>query len=267
MSSPEPAAAPEHLSRHRDGTGWLADLLRRFVMGSIRAAVRLTGGSISVLGLDHVPPGPVLIAFHHVSPIDAFLMGAPLARRGHVPIAMIKQGLFRVPGLGFIVERTGMVPVPRGSAEGRAAAFDVAAGHLARGHTVFVAPMGTITPSWTILPLRTGAARLAQDAGVPLVPAVVLGINRWGGANGRPFRLRRRTPVEVAYGPPVEQDEDPRVTTEHLRAAFVDLLETAHAAYPEDGTGQWWWPAHLGGSALTHDEAVAALADRRLGGR
>jgi 1-acyl-sn-glycerol-3-phosphate acyltransferase len=60
---------------------------------------------------------------------------------------------------------------------------------------------------------HTGAARIARDAGVPLVPAAISGTQR----------LRQLGPFRVVYGTPVEVGEDPRETTDRLMAAIDEL--------------------------------------------
>jgi hypothetical protein len=52
--------------------------------------------------------------------------------------------------------------------------------------------------------------------------------------------------------------------TARLKATMGHLLEKAQQAYPLDGTGQWWQPRHLGGTAPTPEEAAAADAEREL---
>ena len=68
---------------------------------------------------------------------------------------------------------------------------------------------------WEARP-HTGAARIAQQAGAPLVPAAIKGTDR----------LVRLGPLRVAYGPPVEVSDDSRETTEHLMAEIRRLHET-----------------------------------------
>ena len=60
---------------------------------------------------------------------------------------------------------------------------------------------------------------------------------------------QRGIPVEIQVGPPVDASGDPERATERLRAAIIDLVGRAQADYPDDGTGHWWQPARLGGTA------------------
>src|SRR5690606_14104058 len=113
--------------------------------------------------------------------------------------------------------------------------------------------------------LKTGAARLAAEAGVPLVPIAV-----WGGhrllTKNRRIRMRERfgVPVSFVVGAPltVGPDADARDVTARLRSVLETLVAEAQAHYPHDGTGRWWQPRHLGGTAPTPDEAAAADEER-----
>jgi len=88
------------------------------------------------------------------------------------------------------------------------------------GEVVVMFPEGTrqtkgLRKKWEARP-HTGAARIAHDAGVPLVPAAIKGTDR----------LARLAPLRVAYGAPVEASEDSRETTERLMAEIRRLYET-----------------------------------------
>jgi hypothetical protein len=56
-------------------------------------------------------------------------------------------------------------------------------------------------------------------------------------------------PVEIHVGQPVDPSGEPEQATARLRASIIDLVALAQEGYPHDGTGQWWQPARLGGTA------------------
>ncbi len=130
-------------------------------------------------------------------------------------------------------------------------------------------PEATISQSFTLKAFKSGAARLAQEAGVPLLPMALWGTQRmW--TKGRPRQLgRHRFPITLRIGAPLtaDPDEKPDTLTDRLRARVQELLETAQHAYPARPQGpkdSWWLPAHLGGTAPTPEEAAAA-SDRDPG--
>ena len=130
---------------------------------------------------------------------------------------------------------------------------DVAVEALRDGDLVAVAPEGRISWSFELRELRTGAVRMAQQAGVPVLPSVNWGPQRVS-TTGHGFRWRQafRVPVEIRFGAPIEvgPDDDVEVVTRQLEAQMRQLLDEAQRDYPDGAPrGAWWVPARLGGSA------------------
>jgi 1-acyl-sn-glycerol-3-phosphate acyltransferase len=118
---------------------------------------------------------------------------------------------------------------------------------------------------------KSGAARLAIETGVPLIPAAVWGSQRIL-ARGRRPRYPRGVSVLVIYGPPVPvpPGADAAELTATLMARIGELVDRAAAGYPQAPRGEadrWWLPTHLGGTAPTEAEDaarhVARVAARR----
>ncbi len=176
-------------------------------------------------GLEHVPRtrGAVLAA-NHLSNLDPWAIGLPLFPRRFLRF-MAKSELFFLP-LGTIIRAAGAFPVHRGERDAEAIAT---AARLCRdGKIVAMFPEGTrrrkgLRKKWQPR-AHTGAARIALEAGVPLVPAAISGTDR----------LARLGPLRVAYGPPVPLDDlrasDPREAaqeaTDRLMAAIRELERT-----------------------------------------
>jgi 1-acyl-sn-glycerol-3-phosphate acyltransferase len=176
-------------------------------------------------GIENVPQtGGFVLAANHWSNFDPWPLGIPLFPRRFLRF-MAKSELFWFP-LSTIARAGGAFPVRRGERDEEAIATAVA---LCRaGHAVVMFPEGTRRRKglrkkhearW-----RTGAARIALEAGVPLVPAAVSGTER----------LARLGPLRVRYGAPIELDglgdlppsEAARVVTERLQAAVTELEES-----------------------------------------
>jgi 1-acyl-sn-glycerol-3-phosphate acyltransferase len=94
---------------------------------------------------------------------------------------------------------------------------------LARGYRVVVFPEGTRSPE--LGRFRSGAARLARDAGVPLVPAAIVGTDQLLPAHGR-FRA---VPIAVAFGDP----------TDDARPEVERLLLATHGSWPWARWRRW----------------------------
>jgi 1-acyl-sn-glycerol-3-phosphate acyltransferase len=111
---------------------------------------------------------------------------------------MAKSELYWWP-LGLLIGSAGGFPVRRGQADTEA--IETAVGLVRGGHVVAMFPEGTrrrkgLRKKWEARP-RSGAARIALEAGVPLVPAATKGTDN----------LARFGPIRVAYGEPVELDD------------------------------------------------------------
>lgn len=237
----------------------VAQTLRAFLRGLMRWRWHVTG-------IDRVPDGPAILAFNHISYTDAFVTGLPLVWRGRRPRFLVKEELFSWPIVGWLARNARMIPVGRSDAASRAGALEVAIRFLDEGELVLVAPEQTISTSFELLPLRTGAVRMAQEAGVPIIPSANWGSQRFM-TRGQPRRWAFGIPVEVAYGEPIHvaADEDPIEATERLQTAMQSLLDEVVARYPDDhlSAGQWWHPRRHGGDAPDHDDVVAGHRERR----
>jgi 1-acyl-sn-glycerol-3-phosphate acyltransferase len=226
----------------------------RFIAGLAVLFVRLLRWKVTVVGLEHVPrAGGAVLTWNHTSHVD-FIMAAWGPRRlKRLPRFLAKRELWSSRLSRTVVHAVGAVPVDRDSGEGRARSFAAAVDALRAGAIVAVAPEGTISSSFEPLPFRGGAVRMAQDAGVPIVPCVTWGSHRLV-TYGHGFSPRRawRIPVTVRYDEPIHvgPHDDVRAATDRLRQVTVELLHEVQDRYPDGNpAGAWWVPSRLGGGA------------------
>ncbi|MEX2549257.1 MAG: lysophospholipid acyltransferase family protein [Nitriliruptoraceae bacterium] len=241
----------------------------RLIAAVAGVLVRVLRWRIDVRGLEHVPrTGGVVLAFNHHSYLDFVMVGWPVVRTLRLPMRFLaKQEIWESRKVGWVVRWAKAIPVDRGSEERRAAAFDAATEALAAGGVVAVAPEQTISASYELLPLRTGAARMAQRAGVPIVPVAGWGTQRVL-TKGQPKRLERRLPVSVRFGEPltVGPDEDVVAATDGLAARMTTLLHETQEDYPDGSPpGARWVPARLGGGAPSHAQVLREQRERERG--
>lgn len=193
-----------------DTTPWTAPGVWRGLLLAARGVIGVTA-RLRVTG--EVPPGPLILAANHISPADPVVMMAACRVAGVAPRIMATGGVFRTPVLGSLMRASGQIRVDRRSATvGRA--LDDAADALREGSVVLIYPEGRIGLDPGLWPERgkTGAARLALAAGVPVIP-----VAQWGGHELMPYDgraadnaravlrdLRRRPVVRVGFGPPVD---------------------------------------------------------------
>jgi 1-acyl-sn-glycerol-3-phosphate acyltransferase len=243
-----------------------ASWLYRFAARIAFTVMRLQRWRFDVRGIEHVPTrGGAVLASNHTSFWDFFTVGrSPYLGWGRPVRILAKASLFDVPVFGWLMHRAEHIPVHRGS--GRPA-FGSAVAALEAGELVLVLPEQTISPSFELLPFKTGAVRMAAAAGVPLVPAVSWGSHRFHTSGRRP-RWSWRLPVTVAYGPPLHPgpDDDVFELTAELQRRVRDLLHEVQDTYPGGHPeGVWWVPSRLGGGAPTEAGAALILERRRAG--
>jgi 1-acyl-sn-glycerol-3-phosphate acyltransferase len=152
---------------------------------------------LRVSGKEHIPRGGFVLASNHLSNFDPWPLGMPLWPRYHLRF-MAKSELYWWP-LTLVLNAAGAFPVRRGQADTEA--IDTAVRLAREGYPVAMFPEGTrrrkgLRKKWEARP-RSGAARIALEAGVPLVPVAVRGTDR----------LSRGGPLRVAFGPPVPVDD------------------------------------------------------------
>ena len=113
----------------------------------------------------------------------------------------------------------------------------------------------TISRSFEIKGFKSGAARMAIAADVPIVPHIIWGAQRvW--TKGHPRNMRRpKVPISIAVGEPIYPTLPPAELTELLHHRMQHLLEKVQESYGSHPKGEFWVPHRLGGSAPTLAEA------------
>ena len=217
-----------------------------------------------VIGAEHLPTtdGAVL-AMTHFGYLEFALVEwvTWLATRRHIRF-MAKQGAFDKPVVGWLLRGMRHIAVDM---KAGAAAYAKAVTALRDGELLGVFPEAGVSASFTVRDLKSGAVRLAAEAGVPIIPVAVWGGHRLLTKRHRVgFFERFGVPVTFAFGAPmtVQAGDDTRVATERLRGSLQRLVDRLQREYPVDGTGAWWQPQSLGGTAPTPEEAAAADAAR-----
>jgi 1-acyl-sn-glycerol-3-phosphate acyltransferase len=229
--------------------------------------VLATGTKIGYGGVENIPErGGAVVAINHTSYVDWLPAGLAMRRRGRRLRFMIKAEMEQVKIVNFLIKRTGTIPVDRNAGAG---AYATAVQRLREGELVGVYPEATISRSFELKEFKTGAARMAWEAEVPIVPIIVWGAQRiW--TKDHPRRLGRHgVPITVQVGSPLCADADMTRTADALRESMTALLYAAQQQYPHPA-GEYWVPHRLGGGAPTvagaaqieAEEAAARAANR-----
>jgi 1-acyl-sn-glycerol-3-phosphate acyltransferase len=167
-------------------------------------------------GLENLPSdGGYVLASNHVSNFDPWPLGVPLWPKRWLRF-MAKSELYWFP-MTLVLNGGGAFPIRRG--QGDQEAIERAIALAQEGHVVAMFPEGTrrtkgLRKKHEARP-RTGAARIALEAGVPLVPAAVKGTDR----------LARLGKLGIAYGEPLPPEGTPQELTERLMTEIEQLYE------------------------------------------
>ncbi len=175
------------------------------------AAVRIICGiRLDVTGLEHVPPGAVLIASRHQSAFDTFVWLALLPHCCYVA----KQELLRIPLFGALIRASGMIIVDRAAGGAAIRSLLRQADQAAQAkRQIVIFPEGTRGEPDHPGILQSGVAALASYTGLPVVPVSTNSGRFWG---RRAFRKRPGT-IRIVIGQQIE----PRLQ----RKAFMQALE------------------------------------------
>ncbi len=186
---------------------------------------------LRVEGIDHIPAdGGALLAPNHRSYLDPLVVAYAGARRNRPVRFLAKKEITDAPVIGSLTKALGAIRVDRGS--GSTAPMIEAARALRAGEIVAVFPQGTIPRGHAFfepqLRGRYGAARLANDTGMPVIPVGVWGTERAWPRNSRmPYLLNLADPptVTVTIGEPYHPGStDPEQATAELMDRIVELL-------------------------------------------
>ena len=158
----------------------------------------------TVEGLHHIPAdGGAILAGNHLAVADSFLVPLLLPRR---VTYLAKREYFTQPGLVGRIKRlfftgVGQVPVDRSSASAAQAALDTAVRLLREGKLLGIYPEGTRSPDGRLYKGKTGVARMALEADVPVIPVAMIGTDRLNPIGSRMWRPHR---VRIRIGEPLD---------------------------------------------------------------
>jgi 1-acyl-sn-glycerol-3-phosphate acyltransferase len=229
----------------------MADLVYPPVIGAVRGFWKILGLKLDFQGIEHLPDrnhGGAIIAINHISYLDFALAGtAALPMKRYVRF-MAKKELFDNRLAGPLLRGMHHISVDRSNGS---ASFVQALRALRDGEIIGIFPEGTISVSFEIKELKSGVVRLAQGAGVPVIPTIIWGSQRlWTKKVKRNLR-QRGVPISVTFGEPIyfEKNSDVEAGEAILRSAMLKMLHEIQEKYPDSHQGQRWAPVRLGGTA------------------
>jgi 1-acyl-sn-glycerol-3-phosphate acyltransferase len=227
----------------------VADLVYPPVIVAIKTFWKYLGLKFDFQGVDNIPrEGGAILSINHIGYLDFALTGTAALPTGRYVRFMAKKEIFENKLAGPLMRGMHHISVDRSSGT---ASFVAALRALRSGEIIGIFPEGTISVSFEIKELKSGAVRLAMGAGVPVIPTIVWGSQRiWTKKVKRNLR-RNKFPVTVAFGAPLyfDKQSDVEAGEKLLRETMLAMLHDVQDKYPDSHEGQRWAPVRLGGSA------------------
>jgi 1-acyl-sn-glycerol-3-phosphate acyltransferase len=181
----------------------------------VAAARIICGIRLHVTGLEHIPPGAVLIASRHQSAFDTFVWLTLLPRCCYV----LKHELMRIPLFGPLIRATGMIAVDRGNGASALRTLLKEGDRAVReARQIVIFPEGTRNEPGQPGALQPGIAALAIRTGLPVIPVSTDSGRCWG------RRAFRKTPgtIHIVVGAPIPSKTE--------RKALMHAIESGLAA-------------------------------------
>jgi 1-acyl-sn-glycerol-3-phosphate acyltransferase len=218
MSDPRP---------HRTADGSYSTAWRNFTKVVLPPTIRSLM-HLDWRGQENIPAADgMLLAANHLSYTDILALSLFVHRAGRYPVFLAKSSLFDLPVLGRLLVKLGQLPVYRGQVDAALVLQDAERISKAGACVIFY-PESTVTRDPDLWPMvaKTGVARLALAAGIPVVP-----VAHWGAQRLLPYgkilpRVFPRKTVRMLAGPPVDLSEfaGQELTNQVLRAATDKIM-------------------------------------------
>jgi 1-acyl-sn-glycerol-3-phosphate acyltransferase len=153
--------------------------------------------------------GPVIFTPNHFTNIDPVVMGVATWHLGRLPRFMAKASILRIPVLGWLLRKSGQIPVERSGSTRSSVALLAAKDLVSKGRAVIVYPEGSLTRDPDMWPMRgkSGAVRLALELGIPIVPMAHWGTQQVMARYSKKINFFPRHTVDVKVGDPVDLSE------------------------------------------------------------
>jgi 1-acyl-sn-glycerol-3-phosphate acyltransferase len=230
----------------------MAEPFYRFGELVVPSLVAMNGTNFTFHGLENIPErGGAVIAQNHTSYLDWLPPLFAARERGRRMYFMIKSEMADVKAVNYVIKHARLIPVDRRHGHD---AFEVAVQRLRDGELIGMHPEATISRSFELREFKTGAARMALDAQVPIVPLIVWGAQRIWPKDHPKKVFRNKVPVTVAAGRPLPPRGSAEELNVALREAMNALLYRVQEEYPHP-EGEYWVPRRLGGTAPNRDDS------------
>ena len=215
-----------------------SDRLARPLLGAINRSLNALW-NLEVNGAEHIPlRGPAILCPNHLSFCDSMFLPAALPRRTW---AIGKGEYLDDWKTKHLFPAMGMIPVDRSGGDAAQKALDAAARVLDAGKLFMIYPEGTRSRDQKLHKGRTGAARLAQRTGAPIIPVGIVGtldVQPVGSVSLRPFK-----DVTVSFAKPIHAGDfgdpnDPRLARKMIDAVMFEIAQMTGQQYVHTYAGE-----------------------------
>ena len=231
------------------------------VVVAIKGLWKYLGLQFNFSGVENIPSkGGAILAINHIGYLDFAIAGTAVLPRKRYVRFMAKKEIFDHKVAGPLMRGMHHISVDRSSGS---SSFVAALRYLRSGEIVGIFPEATISRSFEIKELKTGAVRLAMGSDTPIIPTIVWGSQRIITKKVKANWKRNNFPITVAFGEPyiVKKGEDVDAAEAELRQLMKKLLTKVQNEYPDSHEGQRWAPARLGGTAPTPEQVEIEWAE------
>lgn len=208
-----------------DGTGRLQHSIAR-AWG--RVLLWVTVSPARVIGEENLRKAPVAVyALNHLSYMDTPVVLARLPFQFRI---LARQGLFKLPFIGWYLTRSGQIPVDTSSAHATVASLNRGVKALQAGMPLVIFPEGGRSVDGRLKPFLSGPAYMAIRAKVPIVPVALIGT--YEVMPMHTYHLHPR-PVLLVAGEPIPTESYDRKMADALIAQVYEAIARLHARYTQ----------------------------------
>ena len=201
----------------------------RFWAAGLLTWLRLTVGlTHQVIGREHLPSGPYILAMKHQSAWDTLILNLLV----HDPAIVCKRELLWIPVLGWYLAKSGVIAIDRGAgAKALKLLLTRAQVAAAEGRPIAIFPEGTRAPVGVSLPFQAGVGALYRHLNLPIAPVALDSGFFWG----RRAFLKRPGRITLEIRPTIPPGLDRRVAMARLETEIqttTDRLIAQHSGVP-----------------------------------
>jgi 1-acyl-sn-glycerol-3-phosphate acyltransferase len=198
-----------------------------------RTMLRIALSPVEIVDAGKLPhPTVAVYASNHLSYMDTPVLFAKLPFQFRI---LAKQGLWKIPFVGWYLNRSGQVPIDASSPRSAIAGLLRGVKALKAGLPIFVFPEGKRTPTGDMQEAASGCAFMAIRAGVPLVPLALIGTYELLPIHV--YSLRPR-PLKIIVCDPIPTEGLTTKDADALTARLYEEITRMYQQYsePEAGT-------------------------------